>query len=218
MPRKRTEITDDMPATRQEAQRLGKRYYYTGKPCTNDHLAPRRVTNKTCMECQRIASKKRQQEIREGNPTTKKVGRPPCPHRKAAIEAGEFMYKNGKDCINGHVNPWRNSYSTSCLECNRKYQKNWIAKQPKKPKRIVPRKKSNLQIAKENGDKLYDGRECKYGHGTRRYTVSKSCVECDRLSKRKNQTGKPPIITEEEHKAENFADIVRRVYERNNTW
>lgn len=31
-------------------------HYFTGKPCANGHIAPRHVTNRTCMECSRRTS------------------------------------------------------------------------------------------------------------------------------------------------------------------
>lgn len=34
-----------------EASAQGLRHYFTGKKCKNGHIAPRHVTNRTCMEC-----------------------------------------------------------------------------------------------------------------------------------------------------------------------
>ncbi len=38
--------------SRDEAERQGKRHYYTGKVCKRGHLAPRFVTNAACTQCQ----------------------------------------------------------------------------------------------------------------------------------------------------------------------
>lgn len=34
-----------------EALMKGLAHYFTGKPCKNEHIAPRHVVNRTCMEC-----------------------------------------------------------------------------------------------------------------------------------------------------------------------
>ena len=43
-----------LPATAAEAQRLGKRYYFTGRPCRRGHVAERYVGNQMCMGCKRM--------------------------------------------------------------------------------------------------------------------------------------------------------------------
>ena len=47
---------EGLPATRAEAQALGLRHYYTGKPCNHGHLAPRFTSIGKCKECSRIAA------------------------------------------------------------------------------------------------------------------------------------------------------------------
>lgn len=36
--------------------------------------------------------------------------------------------------------------------------------------------------AKTRGEKVYDGLDCKHGHGKTRYTSTGGCVECSRVS------------------------------------
>lgn len=43
--------------SRKEAIARGERYYFTGVPCKNNHIAKRSVTNSTCYECQQEQSK-----------------------------------------------------------------------------------------------------------------------------------------------------------------
>ena len=43
--------------TRSAAAAAGYRYYYTGKPCKNDHLAQRYVSTGNCKACQKSYSK-----------------------------------------------------------------------------------------------------------------------------------------------------------------
>jgi hypothetical protein len=40
--------------TRKEAKEAGLTRYFTGKPCIHGHVAPRLVSNKTCIECDRL--------------------------------------------------------------------------------------------------------------------------------------------------------------------
>lgn len=40
--------------SRDEAKRLGYRYYTTGKPCKHGHLEPRLVRNHMCTACLRL--------------------------------------------------------------------------------------------------------------------------------------------------------------------
>lgn len=42
---------------REAARIAGLKYYFTGKPCVNGHVAQRRVDNWACMECARAAAR-----------------------------------------------------------------------------------------------------------------------------------------------------------------
>lgn len=42
------------PIARQEALRLGLKFYFTGKVCSRGHIAKRRVTKRRCIECERL--------------------------------------------------------------------------------------------------------------------------------------------------------------------
>jgi hypothetical protein len=44
--------------TRKEAREAGLKQYFTGKACIHGHIAPRLVSNKTCVECDRIRKQK----------------------------------------------------------------------------------------------------------------------------------------------------------------
>jgi len=43
----------NLPKTRQEAKLTGAKYYFTGEPCKNEHIAPRK-TKGTCVECLKL--------------------------------------------------------------------------------------------------------------------------------------------------------------------
>jgi hypothetical protein len=42
---------NEWPTSRKESQRLGYRYYYTGRPCKNGHVAVRQVGDRRCYQC-----------------------------------------------------------------------------------------------------------------------------------------------------------------------
>lgn len=44
--------------TRAEALAAGEMYYYTGAACKSGHISKRQVSNKTCVECSRMSTKK----------------------------------------------------------------------------------------------------------------------------------------------------------------
>ena len=44
--------------SRADAKAKSLSFYFTGKPCANGHVAPRRVFNATCVDCERSYLKK----------------------------------------------------------------------------------------------------------------------------------------------------------------
>jgi hypothetical protein len=42
----------DYPSTKAEAKKLGKQFYFTGKPCRRGHVALRNTSNAVCRSCQ----------------------------------------------------------------------------------------------------------------------------------------------------------------------
>jgi 5-methylcytosine-specific restriction endonuclease McrA len=45
--------TTKMPTTREEAKKIGNKYYFTGQPCKHGHIAPRK-TKGACIECLKV--------------------------------------------------------------------------------------------------------------------------------------------------------------------
>ena len=45
--------TTKMPTTREEAKKTGNKYYFTGQPCKQGHIAPRK-TKGACIECLKV--------------------------------------------------------------------------------------------------------------------------------------------------------------------
>ncbi len=42
---------DQMHSNRQNADKAGHSYFFTGKPCKYGHLSPRQTSNATCVQC-----------------------------------------------------------------------------------------------------------------------------------------------------------------------
>jgi hypothetical protein len=166
---------------REHARLNNKQFFFMDEPCRNGHTSEWSVATGRCLQCNRenhrkFFKKERAKdpaEIRERREATQRAKEA----RQAAIDAGEIHYKSGRDCVNGHKNPWRYVQASNCMECNSNTQ---------------------LELAKKRKPKA---------------------------PKTKKRMGRPPkqqqgkiVITEEEHKDESFAAMVRRVYERNQSW
>ena len=96
-------------------------------------------------------------------------------------------------------------------------------------KKLTPR-----QTAKANGEKHYEGGKCGRCGGTKRYVVSAACINCTYLSKeerakeplvrvkkqktyvRKEGVARPAVDVRQEER--NFAEVIKRVYERQSRW
>lgn len=49
---------DDLPSSQAQAKSVGATQYYTGKPCKNGHISPRKAASGNCIECLRTVHKK----------------------------------------------------------------------------------------------------------------------------------------------------------------
>ncbi len=92
---------ENLPKTRKEAQETGNKYYYTGKPCSRGHIAPRK-TKGVCVECMKedwaIDNSKRAQQ----------------PKSEASRAAGRRYYEKNKEVVKARAN-------SRPLEAKRKY-------------------------------------------------------------------------------------------------
>ena len=74
------------PTTREEAKRTGAKYYFTGKPCSRGHVAPRK-TKGCCVECMKE------------DWATDNERRKTLPKSKASKDAGRRYYERNKDAV-----------------------------------------------------------------------------------------------------------------------
>ncbi len=120
-----------LPKSKDEAIAEGGRYYFSGSPCMNGHLCPRRLDGR-CIECRRkrnrdrrrrLSAKKRSQAewqdgrvqrmidldalIASGLPTS----------RQEAKKSGSKYYFTGDPCLNGHLSP--RYMDRDCIQCHR---------------------------------------------------------------------------------------------------
>jgi hypothetical protein len=76
----------EYPNTREEAKRTGAKFYFTGKPCTRGHVAPRK-TKGNCIECMKedwaIANNKRKE----------------APKSDASKAAGKRYYEKNREAV-----------------------------------------------------------------------------------------------------------------------
>lgn len=93
---------------RHRAKKNGQIYYFTGKPCKNNHSEKRQVSNGACVKCAFSASRK----YRENNLQIRRNVQAitlhtesviPIISRKEARQCGMTYYFTGKQCKYSHV-------------------------------------------------------------------------------------------------------------------
>ena len=166
--------------------------------------------------------------------------------RQEAKERGDQWFEPEGPCHVGHFDV-RSVATGKCRECTRatgrrfyKYKKGTTENA-----KMIARGKKAREEAIARGDIMYkSGKPCPNGHQDPwRYITAYNCVECNtekqkqinaerrkqRTSLPKKPRGRPKkvaaptqptkiTITEEERKDDSFAEIVRRVYERDRNW
>ena len=134
---------------RDKAKLKGEKTYMPVESCHEGHLTERSVATNRCIECRRAASAKHYLNKTKDNSEAQRKARSA---RQAAIEAGEIHYRSGRDCVQGHKNPWRFVTASNCMECNTEKQKVIVANKRKeralnpKPKKKLSRPKKQTKI------------------------------------------------------------------------
>ena len=97
------------PSPRQLAIAAGELWYQPLTPCAHGHLAPRRVSNGSCQQCEadwRSARPARGAELADGELIS----------RDEAHRRGLTVYRTGKPCKRGHTG-LRYVSTGACAEC-----------------------------------------------------------------------------------------------------
>lgn len=114
--------------TKQEARERGLKFYFTGKPCKNGHVAPRYVREPgSCTECgrhrNRCPEKRKEARARHVAELEAKIGQK-IMTRQEAEKAGQRFYFNGKPCPKGHLSERMLPYG-HCVACQKESAKRW---------------------------------------------------------------------------------------------
>ena len=143
--------------TRREALSLGRRRFYTGKPCKYDHDSERYTTSGACVACTNpkldvaaLPPPLEKVELRPGYWVTKLS-------QEEAYAKGWRVFFTGQPCNEGHLAE-RSVRDGRCLECMHppRYgvhaETGWWAFQPKPPLRVPPN--TPLSFHKRLAEKL----------------------------------------------------------------
>ena len=80
-----------MQISRQEAQTQGLSHYCNGQPCMHGHVAIRRVSDRVCTECDKVAKAKRR--ATDANEQVKKTRRESYKKHQATALAAKKIYR-----------------------------------------------------------------------------------------------------------------------------
>jgi len=114
--------TTNLPKTREEAKKIGSKYYFTGQPCKHGHIAARK-TKGACIECLKV-------EWTKGNETRAKYFREYNKREDVKDRKNEWYQENRETVINNaatrpaHVlreyrNAWKANHKTQVLADNK---------------------------------------------------------------------------------------------------
>jgi hypothetical protein len=101
-----------LPASAKDAERIGSRFFFTGKPCKHGHVSPRYTKASACVQCQRVVNIKKT----DLDPTrvNKKAERHHA--RRTAYETGQTTYVPAEPCKQGHTLRWVST--NNCVQCD----------------------------------------------------------------------------------------------------
>lgn len=165
--------------TRSDALSIGAKYYFTGKPCGNGHIAPRYASIGNCLECQKNSYQARRAKgcyDRERQLVTVV-----CPDCDATRRVRPEVPNKAK----------REGTVLRCRSCARKHEHvvNKAAYDKPNEGRFVANLNSPQHIALAAGKDRYMGKPCKIGHSGERYAKDTKCVECVAI-RAKERTGR----------------------------
>lgn len=103
-----------LPKTRKEAIEQDAKFYFTGLPCKQGHIAPR-LRKGTCTECRKLDWQK-QNEARKQKPKS-----------EAAKQAGRRYYERNKELVKARA-------AARPAEVKRKYRRKYDANNPEQRK------------------------------------------------------------------------------------
>jgi len=114
--------TTNLPTTREEAKKIGSKYYFTGQPCKHGHIAARK-TKGACVECLKV-------EWTKGNETRAEYFREYNKREGVKDRKNEWYQENRETVIatastrpahvlRGYRNAWKENNKTQVLADNK---------------------------------------------------------------------------------------------------
>lgn len=113
--------------SKQEARAKGAMFYFTGKPCSNGHIAQRYTSVGVCLACTKDIHAKLRADT-----AVRKAARPLSPREQAQVD-GSKRYDTGQPCRDGHRSE-RITLNGACIECLRLKREALTTKEKKKIK------------------------------------------------------------------------------------
>ena len=110
----------EYPKSLSEAQRLGEKFYFTGKPCKEGHLEPRYTSSAECVICRRAKSTARHNEKRD-----------------EILEQGRIRGKekyHGDEKYRLKILEWQKQYREENRELRRESQRRYVENNKEKVK------------------------------------------------------------------------------------
>ena len=110
----------EYPKSLSEAQRLGEKFYFTGKPCKEGHLEPRYTSSAECVICRRAKSTARHNEKRD-----------------EILEQGRIRGKekyHGDEKYRLKILEWQKQYREKNRELRRESQRRYVENNKEKVK------------------------------------------------------------------------------------
>ena len=145
-----------LPKTAKEARARGERFYFTGKPCKNGHIAKRAAIDWTCWECNKGYSR----EWRSRNPErARELVRKWTQDNLERIRSNaQKRYQNNLEHIRENNLRWRQNNSERVREKDRKWRQNnpertrenyrkWRQNNPDKERAYANKRRASKQNA-----------------------------------------------------------------------
>lgn len=105
--------------SREEARNTGEKYFFTGKPCKNNHMVLRYTKGGSCSKCTLIAN-----AVKKGkSPESAGLRILRQRIREDAKNKKDITYIPNIPCKNGHLLRWVST--NNCVLCDRETQKNY---------------------------------------------------------------------------------------------
>ena len=104
--------------SRKQAQHEGLKYYFSGKPCNEGHISLRRVSNYTCLECEKINEQKYQPIRRKLNQKYRET------HKEKVKQAQSLWIEKNRDALRAQQKEYRQQNPEKIRENSRRYYQN----------------------------------------------------------------------------------------------